>query len=583
MSENNVIMEMTKEYSPVNQNARLGVIQEKWARTGLLKNLSESKAQTVAQLLENQAVELRNQLINEDASPSSNVAGYNKIAFPLVRRVFGQLLATELVAVQPMSLPSGLLFFLDFKFDRSKSGATAGGSVYGNLSGAGLNRNEQLEGIGTQTASGGFYNFDAIGYSRRNFILSNSAPTFSGVTTTSEVLGGVTVSGYDFTLSSSGATDLGVPMEFRVAASGEAEGGNKGETFRSLRAVESLTGTKYFGVIDPTLTTVTAGKAQVFLNVCGAADPGGPDVKWGADSTLTAAVLVGPAMTQVTTGNANDSLNGTTLGDFESTSAIPEINIAVSSVPVQAVTRKLKATWTPELAQDINAYHAIDAEVELTTILSDIIATEVDREILSSLLSGAAVKAAWSRSVGNYVAVQGDGSVSSVSDPGGYSVNKGFTGTQTDWYQTLAETIITVSNEIHKRNLRSGANWLVTSPDVATIIEAIAYFKPNATFDPTEVQYSLGVEKIGTLTNRFTVYKDPYFPVDKILVGYKGPGFLDAGFVYAPYVPLVFTPTIFEPNDFTPRKGAMTRYASQMVRPEYFGRIQVTDLGVIGA
>ena len=576
-------MEMTKEYNPVNQNARLGVIQEKWARTGLLKNLSESKAQTVAQLLENQAVELRNQLINEDASPSSNVAGYNKIAFPLVRRVFGQLLATELVAVQPMSLPSGLLFFLDFKFDRSKSGATAGGSVYGNLSGAGLNRNEQLEGIGTQTASGGFYNFDAIGYSRRNFILSNSAPTFSGVTTTSEVLGGVTVSGYDFTLSSSGATDLGVPMEFRVAASGEAEGGNKGETFRSLRAVESLTGTKYFGVIDPTLTTVTAGKAQVFLNVCGAADPGGPDVKWGADSTLTAAVLVGPAMTQVTTGNANDSLNGTTLGDFESTSAIPEINIAVSSVPVQAVTRKLKATWTPELAQDINAYHAIDAEVELTTILSDIIATEVDREILSSLLSGAAVKAAWSRSVGNYVAVQGDGSVASVSDPGGYSVNKGFTGTQTDWYQTLAETIITVSNEIHKRNLRSGANWLVTSPDVATIIEAIAYFKPNATFDPTEVQYSLGVEKIGTLTNRFTVYKDPYFPVDKILVGYKGPGFLDAGFVYAPYVPLVFTPTIFEPNDFTPRKGAMTRYASQMVRPEYFGRIQVTDLGVIGA
>ena len=576
-------MEMTKEYNPVNQNARLGVIQEKWARTGLLKNLSESKAQTVAQLLENQAVELRNQLINEDASPSSNVAGYNKIAFPLVRRVFGQLLATELVAVQPMSLPSGLLFFLDFKFDRSKSGATAGGSVYGNLSGAGLNRNEQLEGIGTQTASGGFYNFDAIGYSRRNFILSNSAPTFSGVTTTSEVLGGVTVSGYDFTLSSSGATDLGVPMEFRISTSGEAEGGNKGETFRSLRAVESLTGTKYFGVIDPTLTTVTAGKAQVFLNVCGAADPGGPDVKWGADSTLTAAVLVGPAMTQVTTGNANDSLNGTTLGDFESTSAIPEINIAVSSVPVQAVTRKLKATWTPELAQDINAYHAIDAEVELTTILSDIIATEVDREILSSLLSGAAVKAAWSRSVGNYVAVQGDGSVSSVSDPGGYSVNKGFTGTQTDWYQTLAETIITVSNEIHKRNLRSGANWLVTSPDVATIIEAIAYFKPNATFDPTEVQYSLGVEKIGTLTNRFTVYKDPYFPVDKILVGYKGPGFLDAGFVYAPYVPLVFTPTIFEPNDFTPRKGAMTRYASQMVRPEYFGRIQVTDLGVIGA
>ena len=131
--------------------------------------------------------------------------------------------------------------------------------------------------------------------------------------------------------------------------------------------------------------------------------------------------------------------------------------------------------------------------------------------------------------------------------------------------------------------MRSGANWLVTSPDVATIIEAIAYFKPNATFDPTEVQYSLGVEKIGTLTNRFTVYKDPYFPVNNILVGYKGAGFLDAGFVYAPYVPLVFTPTIFEPNDFTPRKGAMTRYAEQMVRPEYYCKISVVDLNVIGS
>ena len=247
-----------------------------------------------------------------------------------------------------------------------------------------------------------------------------------------------------------------------------------------------------------------------------------------------------------------------------------------------AVTRKLKATWTPELAQDINAYHAIDAEVELTTILSDIIATEVDREILGSLLSGAAVKAAWSRSPGRYVTASGD-VISTVAPLLGGSTNQGFTGTNQDWYQTLAETIITVSNEIHKRNLRSGANWLVTSPDVATVIEAIAYFKPNATFDPTEVQYSLGVEKIGTLTNRFTVYKDPYFPADKILVGYKGPGFLDAGFVYAPYVPLVFTPTIFEPNDFTPRKGAMTRYASQMVRPEYYGRIQVVDLNVIGA
>jgi len=578
----NIVEQMTAEYNPINRNAKLQTIMEKWSRTGLLKKLDDNKGQVVAQLLENQAVELRNQMMNEETQ-TGNMAGYNKIAFPLVRRVFGQLLASELVAVQPMSLPSGLLFYLDFKYDRNKSGGTAGGSVYGNLDDAGPNRNKQLSGVGAQTASGGFYNFAGIGYSRRNFILTNSAPTYSGVTTTSEVLGNVTVSGYDFTLSSSAATDLGALMEIRLATSGEAEAGNKGETFRGLRALESISGTQWFTVTDPTLTVLTAAKIQIFTSECGVPDPAGypvawgPNKSWGNDGSMTAAVLVGPARTNLT-----DNPSDNQMGDFESTSAIPEINIAVSSVPVMATTRKLKATWTPELAQDINAYHAIDAEVELTTILSDIISTEVDREILSELLSGAAVKAAWSRSVGRYVTASGN-TVNTVASPGGYSQNVGFTGTQQDWYQTLAETIITVSNEIHKRNLRSGANWLVTSPDVATIIEAIAYFKPNATFDPTEVQYSLGVEKIGTLTNRFTVYKDPYFPVNQILVGYKGQGFLDAGFVYAPYVPLVFTPTIFEPNDFTPRKGAMTRYAQQMVRPEYYGKINVVDLNVIGS
>ena len=571
---------MTQEYSPLNQNQRLGVIMEKWDRTGLLKNLSGHKAQVVAQLLENQAVELRNQMINEETQ-TGNVAGYNKIAFPLVRRVFGQLLASELVSVQPMSLPSGLLFFLDFKFDRNKSGATAGGSVYGTLEDGGANNNTRLDGVGAQTAAGGFYNFNSVGYSRRNFILTNSAPTYAAETTTSELLNGATVSGYTFTLSDAAATDLANPIMFRVATSGEAESGNNGETFRGLRAIERLSGTSRFAQIDPTLTKISGSNVTVFLTTGGAdaAPNGGIDLSWDpTDASLTAAVLVGPAQTSVSVDNGTNNL-----GDFESTSAIPEINIAVSSVPVQAVTRKLKATWTPELAQDINAYHAIDAEVELTTILSDIIATEVDREILGSLLAGARVNAAWSRSAGRYVSLDANGNVATVSDPGGYSVNKGFTGTQQDWYQTLAETITTVSNEIHKRNLRSGANWLVTSPDVASIIESIAYFKPNASFDGSEVQYSLGVEKIGTLTNRFTVYKDPYFPADKILVGYKGTGFLDSGFVYAPYVPLVFTPTIFEPNDFTPRKGAMTRYATQMVRPEYYGKITVADLGIIGS
>ena len=578
---NELIMELTKEYAPADRNAKLRGIMSKWSKTGLLKNLKEDKAQVVAQLLENQAVEARKQIIQEESSTTPNLAGYNKIAFPLVRRVFGQLLATELVSVQPMSLPSGLLFFLDFHFDRNNGGATAGGSVYGTRDNAPPNNNQQLDAVGADAASGGFYNFANIGYSRRNFLLSNTAPTYSGVTATSELLGNVTVSGYDFALIASGSTDLAAASQIRLATSGEATAGEMPETFRSLRAIKNLSATTRFGGMDPTLTVVTGGKVQIFGTWAGDATIPGPDVAW-TNTTTTAAVLVGPARTSVSVDNGTNNL-----GDFESTSAIPEVNIAVSSVPVQAVTRKLKATWTPELAQDINAYHSVDAEVELTTILSDIISTEIDREILSALLSGASVRAAWSRMPGRYVTLNAAGNAvstySPVGTPTGVSTNAGFTGTSQDWYQTFAETLLTVSNEIHKRNLRSGANWLVTSPDVATVIEAIAYFKPNATFDPTEVQYSMGIEKVGTLSNRFTVYKDPYFPVDRVLLGYKGPGFLDAGYVYAPYVPLVFTPTIFEPNDFTPRKGAMTRYAHQMVRPSYYGNVKVVDLSVIGS
>lgn len=569
------LTEMTKDYSPDNVQQRLRALRAKWEGTKLLKGLNESRSGVVAQLLENQAVELRNQVLREETQ-TGNIAGYNKIAFPLVRRVFGQLLATELVSVQPMNLPAGLIFYLDFKYDRNKSGGTSGGSVYGNLDNTPPNNNQQLEGVGDQVTTGGFYNLDGVGYTRRNFKLSNAAPTYSGVTATSETFG-ATVSGYNFTLSDSAATDLLALNQIRMATSGEVEGGREvGVTFRSLQALESVTGVSFFSDMDHNMTILTGASIQVFTK----ATPTRIDKSWAGNASLTAVVLVGPARTNISVDNGTNNF-----GDFESTSAIPEINISISSLPVQAVTRKLKATWTPELAQDISAYHAVDAEVELTQMLSDIIATEIDREILSALLNGAKVKAAWSRFPGRYVQLNANGTIDGIADPANVrSVNKGFTGTNIDWYQTLMETINAVSAEIYKRNLRGGANWIVTSPEIGTILETMGgYFKPTVAGDTALVQFSMGIERIGSLQNRYTVYVDPYFPVDKILVGYKGAGFLDTGFVYAPYVPLVFTPTIFEPNDFTPRKGAMTRYASQMVRAEYYGVISVVDLGVVGA
>jgi len=577
--------QMTKEYNPVDVAARQATLRTKWEKSNLLKNLNEGKANVVAQLLENQAIEAKNTMLRE-SSQTGAIAGYNKIAFPLVRRVFGQLLATELVSVQPMSLPAGLLFFLDFKYDRNKSGGTEGGSVYGNLAQRG---SSQQDGAGVATGEGGFYAADGTGYSRRNFKLTGDAvPVATNpATKTSAYFDGATVYGWVFTATDAATIDANALSQIRIAATGEVAAANPGESFRGLDSVGSLPSGSHLDKVDPTMTTFDGTSITIYATADVTAlndgdvlsGPAGGATTWDPDGTTSpdgdAFVLIGPAMT-----NIDVNTNTNEFGDFEATANIPEIDIAISSIPVSAVTRKLKATWTPELAQDISAYHAIDAEVELITVLSDIISTEVDREILGALLSGAAVTAGWSRMPGKYVDASGaDITVAGTE----LSTNAGFTGTNIDWYQTLMETINAVSNEIHRRNLRSGANWMVTSPDVATILESMAYFKPNASFDPTEIQFSMGIEKVGSLSNRYTVYKDPYFPAGRILLGYKGAGFLDAGFVYAPYVPLVFTPTIFEPNDFTPRKGAMTRYASQMVRPEYYAVINVYQLGIVGA
>jgi hypothetical protein len=285
-----------------------------------------------------------------------------------------------------------------------------------------------------------------------------------------------------------------------------------------------------------------------------------------------------------------DATGGDTLvipsfeSDFGTTPApaIPEIDIKVESVPVVATTRKLRARWSPELAQDLNAYHSLDAEVELTQILSEQIALELDREILNDLLTqGNAANYFWSRSPGKFVNKTTGLEISRATS---LTPGPAFTGTVREWYETLVETIIDVANEIHRKTLRGSANFVVVAPDVATILEASVFFKPSFSLDGNgQVSQPLviGADKVGTLSNRFTVYKDPYFPRNKVLVGYKGSGYLETGYVYAPYVPLIVTPTIFAPEDFTPRKGVMTRYGKKMVRSDFYGTITCLDMNVI--
>ena len=252
---------------------------------------------------------------------------------------------------------------------------------------------------------------------------------------------------------------------------------------------------------------------------------------------------------------------------------IPEIDIKVDSIAVTAITKKLKAKWSPELGQDLNAYHNLDAEVELTQILSEQVALEIDREILNDLVQGAkAGTYYWSRSPGLFV------NRTTGTELGASSAAPDFTGTVSEWYETLVETVNDVSAQIHRKTLRGGANFLVTSPEVANILEFTSGFRASLTADADKG--SVGAVNVGSLSKKWDVWVDPYFPRNLVLVGRKGGSFLESGFVYAPYVPLQVTPTIFGTEDFVPRKGVMTRYAKKMVRPDMYGLVVVR--GILG-
>ena len=272
---------------------------------------------------------------------------------------------------------------------------------------------------------------------------------------------------------------------------------------------------------------------------------------------------------------ARGAVVGASPWDLEAEDAIPEIDIKVDSISVTAMTKKLKAKWTPELGQDLNAYHNLDAEVELTSILSEQIALEIDREILEDLVKGSTADTKyWSRRPGRFLDRATGKPISTLSNES--LLGADFTGTVSEWYETLIETINDVSAQIHRKTLRGGANFLVCSPEVANILEFTAGFRANVTADSD--RGTVGAVNTGSLSKKWDVYVDPYFPRNVVLVGRKGNSFLESGYVYAPYVPLQVTPTIFGVEDFVPRKGVMTRYAKKMVRPDMYGIVIVADL-----
>jgi len=532
-----------------SQRSRLAETQklvDKWEPTGLLEGLEDSNRQHgMAVLLENQA----RQLIDESSKTGtvSNSEEWSGVALPLVRRIFGELAAQDFVSVQPMNLPSGLIFYLDFKYGTAQTGQhTKLTDIHGNTSAS------------NEDASGGLYGAGKFGYS------VNDQET-SVITLAGSVAAGTYVTAsatwqdveWEPSLSASIAAGSIDKVTFSTSTTGLTRPDWNG--IRAWVPSGSGVGTHY-----PAYSRVrtASGEFDLFYVATPNNAASGVGIKYHQQPT------------DITRGDFEQSTFTTPSPNSADDVDIPEIDIDLRSVSIVAKTRKLKAIWTPELAQDLNAYHSVDAEAELTSMLSEYISMEIDLEILDMLKANASAKTEyWSAKTGFEF-------VSSSLDFREVSGNSN-AYTKGEWFQTLGNKIQAVSNTIHQKTLRGGANFMVISPETATIIESIPGYAADTDGDASNNAYAMGVQKVGALNNRYTVYKNPYMLENDILLGFRGSNFLETGAVYAPYVPLIMTPLVYDPVNFTPRKGVMTRYAKKMVRPEFYGKVIVADVNYV--
>jgi hypothetical protein len=596
----------------------LKVIKEdtinKWDKLGFLEGLKGHLRENVAQLYENQA----SFLINEATSDGSS-GSFETVVFPIVRRVFSKLLANEIVSVQAMNLPIGKLFFFVPKIQGYESGQVpsadndyvGGGTHYGPVGAVdGLTAADAQQNAGYTGANAFKKNLYDLFYEGSEGqldppgLFDYSKGQWSAITKTAVVM--VWSNGELVVADSTALTNqfngnnvrkiIIALSGFTTAGTGKLIGpdGNEvdTETFLSDLRIYSDSTTAWTAETSPcnvitdvngypnsllfrvvtqqygqgivnnlnkqsTTSFATTGNGGVYNDVCS------PDGRIFLEVDLS-------CPTCPSCGETLDGYTGTTIGiltsgafkavyrryaNLEFEDKIGEVSFELDSVTVSVTERKLRAQWSPELAQDVAAFHNIDAEAELTALLSEQVAAEIDREILRDLRKGAAWNLRW--------------------DYNGWRRISATTNyTQKDWNQTLITAINQLSAQIHKSTLRGGANWIVVSSEVSAIMDDLEYFHvSNAS--PEQDQYNMGIERVGTLAGRYQVYRDPYFPANQVLIGHKGTSLLDTGYIYAPYVPLQLTPTMYNPFNFTPIKGIMTRYAKKMVNNRFYGRITV--------
>ena len=577
----------------------LKVIKEdtinKWDKLGFLEGLRGHLKENVAQLYENQASQLINEATSDGASGS-----FETVVFPIIRRVFSKLLANEIVSVQAMNLPIGKLFYFVPKIQGYTGGtANLSGEHYAPVGSPGNYPGDPNAGYSGANAYAKnlydlFYEGNEAGlnppglfdYSKGRWTAitaSTNVQTWSnGALIDSAIVAGenrrviVKISGF----TSAGTGKLIAPdgsevdsetflSDLRIfpltAGTGSLSAStNCAITNTTTPLLFRLVTQQYGkGIVAPTSSQVgtqwPSNGGGTYDNIC---DQNG--VMY-IEVDLQCPVCVNCGQTTPDGYSGTTLFSGATNGSFlaifkryeelEFEDKIGEVSFDLESVTVSVTERKLRAQWSPELAQDVAAFHNIDAEAELTALLSEQVAAEIDREILRDLRKGAAWNLRW--------------------DYNGWRRIANTTSyTQKDWNQTLITAINQLSAQIHKSTLRGGANWIVVSSEVSAIFDDLEYFHvSNAS--PEQDQYNMGIERVGTLAGRYQVYRDPYFPANQVLIGHKGTSLLDTGYIYAPYVPLQLTPTMYNPFNFTPIKGIMTRYAKKMVNNRFYGRITV--------
>ena len=565
MSNVQTLLESANPWQSLQSDAAR--LAKKWGATGLLGGISnETEKNNMSMILENQA----KQLVIEQSQTGTGASfttgtgeQWAGIALPLVRKVFGQIAAKEFVSVQPMNLPSGLVFFLDFQYGTDKNPFAANSSMYGDTSANfGNTSTGALYGAGRFTYSTNQFSSSVIG------LISSSVAAPAG-TLTGSIAAVTAWSELNFSSDFSASLAAGRIMKATVATAsipnfdplavrGFILASGSATTEAGVAPINVANSLQEF-----TTFNAGAGTISLYFTASGAAlSPTGSYTLFYNKLTADNSRGDFEAGASYSTPNAESA----------STIVIPQINVQMRSEAIVAKTKKLKAQWTPEFAQDLNAYHSLDAEAELTAVMSEYISLEIDLEILDMLIASAAAGTEyWSAINNNTINAAGTA----------FDTNLGFYNTQGQWFQTLGTKMQKLSNIIHQRTLRGGANFCVVSPTVATILESIPGFASTSNGDVHAATYAFGVQKMGQINNRYTVYKNPYMKENTILMGFKGSQFLETGAVFAPYIPLIMTPLVYDPDTFVPRKGLLTRYAKKMVRPEYYGKIYVSGLNTL--